>query len=147
MDGSHLQWFRTEEREGRTYVYDPLRRRQVVLTPEEEVRQRVLYLLVERLKVPAGLLAVEYSVKVNGLDKRADAVVFGTEGSPLMIVECKAPTVTLSGAVLEQAVRYHSALKPKYLLLSNSATTYCFKVEGQALSPLDHLPDYAEMTS
>ena len=147
MDGVCLQWFKTEEREGRTYVYDPLRRRQVVLTPEEEVRQRVLYLLVERLKVPAGLLAVEYSVKVNGLDKRADAVVFGTEGSPLMIVECKAPTVTLSGAVLEQAVRYHSALKPKYLLLSNSATTYCFKVEGQALSPLDHLPDYAEMTS
>ena len=59
MDGAHLQWFKTEEREGRTYVYDPLRRRQVVLTPEEEVRQRVLYLLVECLKVPAGLLAVE----------------------------------------------------------------------------------------
>ena len=78
----HLQWFKTEEREGKTYIYDPLRRRQVVLTPEEEVRQRVLYLLVERLKVPAGLMAVEYSVKVNGLDKRADAVVFGTEGSP-----------------------------------------------------------------
>ena len=145
MDGSHLQWFKTEEREGRTYVYDPLRRRQVVLTPEEEVRQRVLYLLVECLKVPAGLLAVEYSVKVNGLDKRADAVVFGTEGNPLMIVECKAPSVTLTEAVLEQAVRYHSALRPKYLLLSNSAATYCFKVEGQALCPMDHLPDYAEM--
>ena len=141
----HLQWFKTEERKGKTYVYDPLRRRQVVLTPEEEVRQRVLYLLVERLKVPAGLLAVEYSVKVNGLDKRADAVVFGTEGSPLMIVECKAPSVTLTEAVLEQAVRYHSALRPKYLLLSNRTATYCFKVEGQSLCPLDHLPDYAEM--
>ena len=147
MEGVRLQWFKTEVREGRTYVYDPLRRRQVVLTPEEEVRQRVLYLLVERLKVPAGLLAVEYSVKVNGLDKRADAVVFGKEGRPLMIVECKAPTVTLTEAVLEQAVRYHSALKPKYLLLSNGTTTYCFKVEGQTLCPLDHLPDYAEMAS
>ena len=145
MDVPHLQWFKTEEREGKTYVYDPLRRRQVALTPEEEVRQRVLYLLVERLKVPAGLLAVEYSVKVNGLDKRADAVVFGTEGSPLMIVECKAPTVTLTEAVLEQAVRYHSVLRPKYLLLSNSNTTYCFKVEDQRLSPLDHLPDFDEM--
>ena len=145
MDVPHLQWFKTEEREGKTYVYDPLRRRQVALTPEEEVRQRVLYLLVERLKVPAGLLAVEYSVKVNGLDKRADAVVFGTEGLPLMIVECKAPTVTLTEAVLEQAVRYHSVLRPKYLLLSNSNTTYCFKVDGQRLSPLDHLPDYTEM--
>lgn len=147
MDDSRLQWFKTEEREGKTYVYDPLRRRQIVLTPEEEVRQRVLYLLVECLKVPAGLLAVEYSVKVNGLDMRADAVVFSTEGSPLMIVECKAPTVTLTEAVLEQAVRYHSALRPKYLLLSNSTTTYCFKVEGQSLCPLDHLPDYAEMST
>ena len=145
MDSAHLQWFKTEEREGRTYVFDPLRRRQVVLTPEEEVRQRVLYLLVERLKVPAGLLAVEYSVKVNGLDKRADAVVFSKEGSPLMIVECKAPSVTLTETVLEQAVRYHSALRPRYLLLSNGAATYCFKVEGQALSPLDHLPDFEEM--
>ena len=146
MDGARLQWFKTEVGEGKTYIFDPLRRRQVVLTPEEEVRQRVLYLLVERLKVPAGLLAVEYSVKVNGLDKRADAVVFGIDGCPLMIVECKAPSVTLSEVVLEQAVRYHSALKPKYVLLSNSTTTYCFKVEGQSLCPLDHLPDYAEMS-
>ena len=145
MDGTHLQWFKMEEREGKTYVYDPLRLRQVVLTPEEEVRQRVLHLLVEHLKVPAGLLAVEYSVKVNGLDKRADAVVFGTDGRPLMIVECKAPSVTINEAVLEQAVRYHSVLRPKYLLLSNSITTYCFKVEGQTLCPLDHLPNYAEM--
>ena len=145
MDGSHLQWFRTEEREGRTYVYDPLRRRQVVLTPEEEVRQRVLYLLVERLKVPAGLLAVEYSVKVNGLDKRADAVVFGQGGQPLMIVECKAPSVTLTDAVLDQAVRYHSALKPSFLLLTNGGSTYCFRAEGHTLRSMDHLPDFAEM--
>ena len=145
MDDVHLQWFKTEEREGKIHVYDPLRRRQVVLTPEEEVRQRVLYLLVEQLNVPAGLVAVEYSVKVNGLDKRADAVVFDTTGCPLMIVECKAATVALSESVLEQVVRYHSALRPKYLLLSNSTATYCFKVEGRSLCPLDHLPDYAEM--
>ena len=106
---NRLQWFKTEEREGRTYVFDPLRRRFVALTPEEEVRQKLLFLLVEHLHVPAGLVAVEYSVKVNGLDKRADAVVFGNEGQPLMIVECKASTVTLTEIVLEQALRYHSA--------------------------------------
>ena len=144
---NRLPWFKTEEREGRTYVFDPLRRRFVALTPEEEVRQKVLYLLVEHLKVPAGLLAVEYSVKVNGMDKRADAVVFGNEGLPLMIVECKAPTVELTQAVLEQALRYHSALHPKYLLLTNGTITYCYKAENQALRPLDHLPDYAEMSA
>lgn len=145
MPEQSLQWFKTEEREGRTYVFDPLRRRQVVLTPEEEVRQKVLYLLVEQLQVPAGLVAVEYSLKVNGMDKRADVVVFGKEGLPLMIVECKAPTVTLTEAVLDQAVRYHSALKPSYLLLTNGTGMYCFKAEGQGLRSMDHLPGFSEM--
>ena len=147
MEAPQLQWFKTEEREGRRMVFDPLRRRLVALTPEEEVRQKVLYLLVEHLGVPAGLLAVEYAVKVNGLDKRADAVVFGTDAKPLMIVECKAPSVTLTEAVLEQALRYHSALHPQYLLLTNGTITYCYKAENQALRPLDHLPDYAEMSA
>ena len=146
MPATQLHWFRTEEREGKTYVFDPLRKRMVLLTPEEEVRQKMLYLLVEHLKAPAGLVAVEYSVKVNGLDKRADIVVFGTDGSPLMIVECKAASVTLTQAVLDQALRYHSALNPKFLLLSNGAVTYCFKAEAQGLMPLNHLPDFLEMS-
>ena len=145
MPATQLHWFRTEEREGKTYVFDPLRKRMVLLTPEEEVRQKMLYLLVEHLKVPAGLMAVEYSMKVNGLDKRADAVVFGTEGSPLMVVECKAPSVEITQAVLDQALRYHSVLQPRYLLLSNGTVTYCFKTEGQTLQSLDHLPDFNEM--
>lgn len=145
MAGVRLQWFKTENREGKTFVFDPLRKRFVLLTPEEEVRQKMLYLLVEHLMVPAGLVAVEYSMKVNGLDKRADAVVFGTDGGPLMIVECKAPHVEVTQAVLDQALRYYSVLKPKFLLLSNGTATYCFKAEGQVLVPLDHLPDFAEM--
>ena len=147
MEVSRLQWFKTQMQEGRPQVFDPLRRRFVALTPEEEVRQKLLYHLVEQLQVPAGLVAVEYSVKVNGLDKRADVVVFDTEGRPLMVVECKAPTVALDQAVLEQALRYHSALHPRYLLLSNGASTYCLKVEGGTVEAMDHLPDYAEMTA
>ena len=145
MGASRLQWFKTEEHEGRRMVFDPLRRRFVALTPEEEVRQKVLYLLVEQLHVPAGLIAVEYSVKVNGLDKRCDAVVFGKEGCPLMIVECKAPSVKLTEKVLDQAVRYHSALMPRYLMLYNGESCYCFRVTEGGLQPLDHLPEYAEM--
>ena len=146
MSQIQLTWFKTQAQEGRPQVFDPLRRRFVALTPEEEVRQKTLYLLVEHLGVPAGLLAVEYSVKVNGLDKRADAVVFGNEGRPLMIVECKAPSVTLTETVLEQALRYHSVLQPQYLLLTNGTVTYCYKAEGASLRPLDYLPDYKEMT-
>ena len=146
MVDTTLQWFKTEQREGKIYVFDPLRKRFVALTPEEEVRQKVLYLLVEQLHVPSGLIAVAYSVKVNGLDKRADVVVFGKEGRPLMIVECKAASVRLTDKVLDQAVRYHSALHPRYLMLYNGETCYCFKVEEGSLQALDYLPDYGEMT-
>ena len=145
MPATQLPWFKTEQREGRTLVFDPLRKRFVALTPEEEVRQKTLYLLVEHLQVPAGLVAVEYSLKVNGLDKRADAVVFGPDGAPLMVVECKAPTVELTPVVLDQALRYYSALQPRFLLLTNGSALHCFKAGMQGLQPLDHLPDYAEM--
>ena len=140
-----LQWFKTRMAEGKTLVFDPLRKRYCTLTPEEEVRQKALYLMVEHLGVPAGLLAVEYSVKVNGLDKRCDAVVFGKDGGPLMIVECKAASVQISQKTLEQAARYYSALHPKYLMLYNGADCYCFKSENGKLTPLDHLPVYSEM--
>jgi type I site-specific restriction-modification system R (restriction) subunit len=159
MPPTSLQWFKTETRDDKTFVFDLLRRRWVVLTPEEEVRQKMLSLLVEHLQVPAGLVAVEYSLKVNGLDKRADAVVFSTDGAPLMIVECKAPSVELTPSVLDQALRYYSAMSyrasgasvsmavyPKYLLLSNGSAMHCFKAGEQGLQPLDHLPDFLEMT-
>ena len=141
---SELQWFKTRTQEGKTQVFDPLRKKYCALTPEEEVRQKALYLLVEHLGVPAGLLAVEYSVKVNGLDKRCDAVVFGKDGNPLMIVECKAASVPLSQRTLEQAVRYYSALHPKFLMLYNGTNCYCFKVENGCMTPMDHLPMYSE---
>lgn len=141
-----LQWFKTRVVDGKTQVFDPLRRRYCVLTPEEEVRQKMLYMLVEHLGVPAGLLAVEYSIKVNGLDKRCDAVVFGKNGSPLMIVECKAACVQISQDTLAQAVRYYSALQPKYLMLYNGKDCYCFKTEQGKLKALDHLPLYGELS-
>ncbi len=140
-----LQWFKTRTQEGKTQVFDPLRRRYCALTPEEEVRQKVLYLLVEHLGVPQGLLAVEYSIKVNGLDKRCDAVVFGREAEPLMIVECKAASVQLTQKTLDQAVRYYSALHPKFLMLYNGENCYCFKTENGSLNAMDHLPNYQEM--
>lgn len=144
---SFMDWFKTKIESGKTLVFDPLRKRYVALTPEEEVRQKILYLLVENQHVPAGLLAVEYSVKVNGLDKRCDAVVFAADASPLMIVECKAQSVKITQKTLDQAVRYYSALKPKFLLLFNGQQCFCFQVKDNVLSPIDHLPDYEEMKS
>ena len=144
---SDLQWFKTQQQGEKTVVFDPLRKRYCTLTPEEEVRQKALYLLVEHLDVPAGLIAVEYSIKVNGLDKRCDAVVFSKDGAPLMILECKAASVKLTQGTLEQAARYYSALQSKYLMLFNGQDCYCFKIENGKLMALDNLPNYQEMNS
>ena len=145
MEENRSHWFNTEIREGKTYVFDPLRNRFVLLTPEEKVRQGVLRYLVEQKGVPRGLLAVEYSIKVNGLDKRCDAVVFSKDGKPLMIVECKAPDVLLTPNTLAQALRYYSALYPRFLLLSNGSVTNCFQVKKGSLRVMDFVPNYAEM--
>ena len=142
---AQLQWFKTVEQGNKTLVFDPLRKIYCKLTPEEAVRQKALYLLVEHLGFPAGLLAVEYSIKVNGLDKRCDAVVFGHDGSPWMILECKAESVALSQSVLDQALRYYTALRPHYLMLYNGNDCYCYHVVNGTLAPLDHLPSYHEM--
>ncbi|MBR3709868.1 MAG: type I restriction enzyme HsdR N-terminal domain-containing protein [Bacteroidales bacterium] len=144
---SDLQWFKTTTQGDKTLVFDPLRKRYCTLTPEEEVRQKALFMLVEHLDVPPGLLAVEYSIKVNGLDKRCDAVVFGRDGNPLMILECKASSVKLAQDTLEQALRYYSALHPKFLMLYNGSDCYCFKIEDGKLKALDHLPTFQELSA
>ena len=100
----------------------------------------MLYYLVETLKVAAGLIAVEYSIKVNNLPKRADIVVFNKLGEPQMIVECKAETVPITEKVLDQAIRYYSGLKVKYLTLTNGKTMFCYKVEEGRIEALTEFP-------
>ena len=135
-----MVFFKTQITDNKTQVFDPLRRQWVSLTPEEQVRQKMLYYLVETRKVAAGLIAVEYSIKVNNLPKRADIVVFNKLGEPQMIVECKAETVPITEKVLDQAIRYYSGLKVKYLTLTNGKTMFCYKVVEGRIEALKEFP-------
>ena len=135
-----MEWFKTSIIDNKTVVFDPLRKQYVALTPEEQVRQKMLHYLVEVRKVAAGLIAVEYSIKVNNLPKRADIVVFNNLGEPQMIVECKAETVPITEKVLDQAIRYYSGLKVKYLTLTNGKTMFCYKVTDGKLEVLTEFP-------
>ena len=135
-----MLFFKTQIIDNKPQVFDPLRRQWVSLTPEAQVRQKMLYYLVETRKMAAGLIAVEYSIKVNNLPKRADIVVFNNLGEPQMIVECKAETVPITEKVLDQAIRYYSGLKVKYLTLTNGKTMFCYKVEEGRLEPLSDFP-------
>lgn len=135
-----MDWFKTSLIDEKIVVFDPLRRQWVSLTPEEQVRQKILHFLVETRKVAAGLIAVEYSIKVNNLPKRCDIVVFNNLGEPQMIVECKAETVPITEKVLDQAIRYYSGLKVKYLTLTNGKTMFCYQITDGKIEILTEFP-------
>lgn len=135
-----MEWFKTSLVDEKVVVFDPLRRQWVSLTPEEQVRQKMLNYLVETRKVASGLIAVEYSIKVNNLPKRADIVVFNNLGEPQMIVECKAESVPITEKVLDQAIRYYSGLKVKYLTLTNGKTMFCYQITDGKIEVLTEFP-------
>ncbi|MCB0792734.1 MAG: type I restriction enzyme HsdR N-terminal domain-containing protein [Flavobacteriales bacterium] len=130
-------------------VFDPARRKWVALTPEEWVRQHFLAHLVYDLGCPLALIGVEQSLRLNGRAKRADIVVHDREGSPLLLVECKAPGVRLDRSVFEQAARYNVVFHVRYLIVTNGRTHYCCLVDHEqgAVTFLPRLPDYATMGS
>ncbi len=142
-----MQWFKTRENEGKKEVFDPVRRKYIALTPEEEVRQTTLYQLITDLEMPSGLISVEHSLRLNQLDKRCDIVVFSPEAKPLMIVECKAKHIPVTQAVLDQASRYNMALQVRFLLLTNGLVQYCIQYDNLSdkIYFLDHIPDYKSM--
>lgn len=128
-------------------IFDPVRHAWVALTPEEWVRQHVLNFLVHDLGCPASLMAVEKKLVLNKLTKRADIVVHGNDGQPLLLVECKAPQVKLDQSVFEQAARYNTVFKVPYLLITNGMVHYCCKVGqiGAKVEFLAALPSFGEM--
>lgn len=138
-----MNWFNTIIEDGKTKVFDPIRKIYCALTPEEQVRQKILYYLVEQKKYPSGLIAVEYSIKVNTLSKRCDIVVFNKETKPMMIVECKAESVPITQKVLDQAIRYYSGLNVNYILLTNGKTMFCYHIdiENNKIEALREIPE------
>jgi hypothetical protein len=105
-------------------VFDVIRKKFVVLTPEEWVRQHFIHLLIS-LNYPQALIAVEKLVLVNQLRQRADIVVYNRQGKPALIVECKAPEVPLSNATIQQAGRYNTRLGVNHIIITNGLSTYC----------------------
>ncbi|MEO6456412.1 MAG: type I restriction enzyme HsdR N-terminal domain-containing protein [Ginsengibacter sp.] len=124
------------------YIFDPLRKRWLLLTPEEWVRQNILQYIVQVKKYPVSLIAIEKEISLGELKKRCDIVVYSREILPWMIIECKAMNEFLNSKVLDQVLRYHITLPATYLVITNGS--YCFgyeKKEGQ-FSEIDELPGY-----
>lgn len=128
-------------------IYDPLRRKNVRRTPEEEVRQAAIRYLEESVGVPRQLMVSEYSFTFNGLQYRADVLVYDRSLHPLLLVECKAPSVRLDDAILEQVLRYNRVLQVRYILLTNGKTSYFCKWDAETGSYRfeESIPSYEQM--
>lgn len=130
-------------------VFDSIRRRWVALLPEEWVRQHFINHLVHDKGCPASLIAVERTLALNGLSKRADIVVHAADGRPVALVECKAPSVRLGQAVFEQAARYNRVFKVAFLIVTNGLQHYCCRVDlaSGAVEFLVEIPDHGALSA
>ena len=128
-------------KEGKEYIFDPVRKKWVRLTPEEWVRQNMLQYLLQVKKYPAALLAVEKEIQLGELRKRCDIVVY-KETQPWMIIECKEMGVPLSEQVLMQIVRYNMAFSCAYLIITNGSYTRGWQVEIGEVKELTEIPEW-----
>ncbi len=124
-----------------------VRRRKVILTPEEEVRQGLIHYLSRALGYPMGLMSVEAEVKVNGMAKRADIIIHDEKGDSLMVIECKRKGVDLDEKTVGQVAMYNHSLNAPYLMLSNGDEVHMFFIdrEKKSLRALKTIPSYSEL--
>lgn len=126
-------------------LYDPLRRKDVAATPEEQVRQWFIGVLLNYSGVPAHLMMSEAPLKFGAKSWRVDILVYDRSGAPLAVVECKRPGVKLDGAVAEQASRYDQVLGVRWLILTNGTGTLVYRREAGRFMPCEELPVFEKM--
>lgn len=130
---------------GRIEVFERVRGRWLVLTPEEWVRRHVVEYLRNVCGYQPQQIAEEYPVSLNGMAQRADIVALDSNLKPHLVVECKEPNVKIDDEVLAQVVRYNSVLGAPYVALTNGLTTHCYKRNNNGkYSVIDHLPQPIE---
>jgi len=141
--------FRFKNSENKTAVFDEISKKFVILTPEEWVRQHVVQFLLNEKKYPKSLINVEKVLKINGLSKRYDIVVFNNDGSILILVECKAPEVRISQSTFDQIARYNMTMKSEFLMVTNGINHYFCKMDYalEQYQFLQSLPDYQSMST
>jgi hypothetical protein len=136
--------FKLKNNENKTLIFDKVRKKYFVLTPEEWVRQHYISFLIEEKKYPVSLIAIEKQLTINGLKKRSDILIFNTNGKPEIIVECKAPSVKITQETFDQIARYNLTLKANYLVVTNGLQHIFCKIDTlkESYIFLPEIPDY-----
>jgi len=123
--------FRLKSSENKTLIFDIIRKKYVVLTPEEWVRQHVLRFLLEEKNYPASLIAVERQLKIHTRTKRTDIVVYNTQGTPEVLIECKAPSVKITQDAFDQIARYNLTANSSYLMVTNGLSHFFCQIDAE----------------
>ncbi len=126
-------------------VFDTLRQKYVALTPEEYVRQHFTAWMTDSFGYPASLMNNEVSLTLNNTRRRCDTVVFRSDGSPLVIIEYKAPTVAITQKVFDQIARYNMVLRSRFLIVSNGLCHFCCEMDydNDSYSFLTQIPKWS----
>ncbi|MES1220952.1 MAG: type I restriction enzyme HsdR N-terminal domain-containing protein [Bacteroidota bacterium] len=133
--------FRTKKEANKDFVFDDLRKKWLLLTPEEWVRQNFIQYLIQVKKYPATLIALEKEIQLGELKKRFDVLIYNKDHQPWMMIECKAPEIKLDDAVLQQVLRYNISVPVEFMIITNGNNTYGWKRSGNDLVLVDELPD------
>jgi hypothetical protein len=121
--------FRIKSSENKLFIFDIIRKKFVVLTPEEWVRQHFIWFLIEEKQYPISLIAVEKMLTINKLTKRTDILIFNAKGTPDIIVECKAPSIKITQNTFDQIARYNLKLNANYLITTNGLEHFYCKMD------------------
>lgn len=136
------QRFQIKKDAGKDIIFDPLRKKWLLLTPEEWVRQNFVQYLIQVKKYPATLIAMEKMIRLGELKKRFDILVYDNNHLPWMMIECKAPVIKLDESVLHQLLRYHISVPTGFLIITNGELAYGWEKKEQALQLIDELPEW-----
>ena len=121
--------FRIKNRHNKKYIFDLIRKKFILLTPEEWVRQNCIMFLINEQKVPKVLINVEKKIKVNNLTKRYDIIVYKPNGSVFLLVECKSPKININQETFNQISIYNSEIIAEYLMLTNGLFNYYCSID------------------
>jgi len=136
--------FRFKNSENKTAIFDEIRKKFILLTPEEWVRQNVVQYLILEKKYPKSLINVEKILKINNLIKRYDVVVFNSDGSICLLIECKAPSIKISQKTFDQIAIYNFSLNANFLMVTNGLKHYICQIdfENKKYNFLENLPEF-----
>jgi hypothetical protein len=134
--------FRIKKEGGKEYIFDTLRKKWIMLTPEEWVRQNFLQYLLQVKSYPASLIAIEKEIQLGELRKRFDILIYDSNHQPWMMIECKATDVKLDEEVLQQVLRYNISVPVQYIVITNGSTSYIWVKKAGKLELLAELPVY-----